>query len=286
MKPLSKEAVPYIFINGQPIKSEAAVTLQANDRIVFGTGSVFLFKHEEKAKSSPVQDTKENPITHEFAMKEKLDFENQAEAERRKAEREAQEAETAKKMQELADKMEAERKAKEAEHAALIAQFEAKMKAMQDEISTKQDDEVEKQKALDREANMRQAMMKQIEEEKVKAQKEEAARLERIQREEANIKNRQAQFSELEKKLSIVLPLINEANLISKELKRDITFQTKMIREMPDTQNLQEARTDVVIKVENREIGYYYQWSVDKFQNRLFMMRELLNQYFEDNVIP
>ena len=105
---------------------------------------------------------------------------------------------------------------------------------------------------------MKIEMQKQLEHERIKAQKEEASRMERIQKEEAAIKKRQAEFSELEKKLSVVLPLVNEANLISKELKRDITFSTKMVREMPDSQNLLEAKTDVIVKVENREVAYYY----------------------------
>lgn len=105
---------------------------------------------------------------------------------------------------------------------------------------------------------MKIEMQKQLEQERIKAQKEEASRMERIQKEEAAIKKRQAEFSELEKKLSVVLPLVNEANLISKELKRDITFSTKMVREMPDSQNLLEAKTDVIVKVENREVAYYY----------------------------
>jgi len=35
-----------------------------------------------------------------------------------------------------------------------------------------------------------------------------------------------------------------------------------------------DARTEVVVRVENFEEGYYYQWDTEKFQNRLFMMRD------------
>jgi hypothetical protein len=75
---------------------------------------------------------------------------------------------------------------------------------------------------------------------------------------------------------------VNEANLISKELKRNITFNTKMIRVMPEFANLVDSRTDILIKVDNGEDNYYYQWDTDKFQNRLELMRDHLNQYFED----
>jgi hypothetical protein len=108
------------------------------------------------------------------------------------------------------------------------------MAAMQAEIDAKKDDEEAKQQALENEAKMRIEMERNLAQEKLKNQKDEADRIERIRREEAAIKKRQAEFSALEKKLAIVLPLVNEGNLIAKELKRDIVFNTKMIRVMND----------------------------------------------------
>lgn len=105
---------------------------------------------------------------------------------------------------------------------------------MQAEIDAKKDDEEAKQQALENEAKMRIEMERNIAQEKLKNQKDEADRIERIRREEAAIKKRQAEFSALEKKLAIVLPLVNEGNLIAKELKRDVVFNTKMIRVMND----------------------------------------------------
>jgi len=54
LKPSCKEAVQYIFINGLPMTSDKAVTLKANDRVIFGTGSVFLFRHEDQASKAEV----------------------------------------------------------------------------------------------------------------------------------------------------------------------------------------------------------------------------------------
>ena len=81
LKPLAKEAAQYIFINGLPLKDDKKVTLVANDRIIFGTGSVFLFRNEDKASKAKIQDTKEKPISHEFAIKEKSDYDNKEMAE-------------------------------------------------------------------------------------------------------------------------------------------------------------------------------------------------------------
>ena len=92
----------------------------------------------------------------------------------------------------------------------------------------------------------------------MKAAKEEAERKERIRREEIAIKNRQVEFTLLEKKLSEVLPMVGEANLIASELKRKIKFNVKMIRVMPEFGTLLDSRTDVVIKVDNDEENYFY----------------------------
>lgn len=160
------------------------------------------------------------------------------------------------------------------------------MKAMEEEINAKRDDEGAKDAALAKESEMRLDMEKQIENEKLKAQREETDRLERIRREEAAIKKRQAEFSELEKKLGLVLPLVHEANLIAKELKRDVNFSTKMTRIVSDYGSLQDARTDCLIRVDNKEEGYYYMWDADKFQNRIIMMRDLLNEFFDSGDLP
>jgi hypothetical protein len=133
---------------------------------------------------------------------------------------------------------------------------------------------------------MRLEMEFKLEQDKLKAAKEEAERKERIRREEIAIKNRQAEFTLLEKKLSEVLPMVSEANLIASELKRRIKFNVKMIRVMPEFGTLMDSRTDVVIKVDNDEENYFYQWDCDKFQNRLIMMRENLNEFFDTGKIP
>ena len=65
--------------------------------------------------------------------------------------------------------------------------------------------------------------------------------------------------------------------MIATELKRDIKFNTKMIRVMPEFGNILDSKTDILIKVDNNEQGYYYQWDTDKFQYRLLIMKDLWN---------
>jgi hypothetical protein len=102
--------VPYIYINGEQLTSNKPVTLKANDRIIFGISSCFLFRNQDKKSEAKIQDTTEDPITQEFAMKEKMDNSDKAEALRKAEEKRIQDEETAKKLKEMNDKMEEERR--------------------------------------------------------------------------------------------------------------------------------------------------------------------------------
>ena len=47
------------------------IVLKPNDRVIFGTSSVFLFRNKDKEDpGQEVIDTPDNPVTYEFAMKE------------------------------------------------------------------------------------------------------------------------------------------------------------------------------------------------------------------------
>lgn len=83
------------------------------------------------------------------------------------------------------------------------------------------------------------------------------------------------------------MPLVNEANLIGAELGRHITFSVKMVREMPEHgTNMSETKTDVMVRSDNKEDGWYCMWDCDKFESRVQMMREVLNEYFDTEVMP
>jgi hypothetical protein len=51
---LSESALPFIFVNGHKLKGMKPVLLEANDRIIFGTGSCFLFRNQDKAQNSKI----------------------------------------------------------------------------------------------------------------------------------------------------------------------------------------------------------------------------------------
>ena len=51
------------------------VTLKPNDRVIFGTSSVFLYRCEQRKGEAAIQD--DGSINFEMAIKEKQDLENE-----------------------------------------------------------------------------------------------------------------------------------------------------------------------------------------------------------------
>jgi len=68
------------MVNTKPI------TLKPNDRIIFGTGSCFLFRNQARdSESGPVKD--DPPISYEFALNEKMQNEEKEEIARKEADK-------------------------------------------------------------------------------------------------------------------------------------------------------------------------------------------------------
>jgi predicted dehydrogenase len=68
---------------------------------------------------------------------------------------------------------------------------------------------------------------------------------------------------------------VAEANLSAKEMKRKVVFKAQLRRLIHDpahlaTQKLVDnSKIEVIVRVENSEAGYFYEWPVNKFDNRL-----------------
>ena len=80
------------------------------------------------------------------------------------------------------------------------------------------------------------------------------------------------------------MPMICEANLIAFELKRNIRFNLKLIRIIPEFGEASDSRTDVIVKVENHEQNYYYLWQSEKFGTRMELIREKLNEFYNNGI--
>ena len=88
------------------------------------------------------------------------------------------------------------------------------------------------------------------------------------------------------------MPLVKEANLCAHELKRNITLSLNPTKQLPDwmgkniSSDLKRADLAWKIQVINHELGMHYSWDEDKFLTRLEVIRDLLNRYFDDGVVP
>lgn len=49
---------------------------------------------------------------------------------------------------------------------------------------------------------------------------------------------------------------------------------------------MKHRRTEIVAKVDNKEDGYSYIWPANKFKNRLYIIRDIVNDYFDTNELP
>lgn len=81
--PHSDEAAKHIYINGEKLTSTSPVNLKPNDRIIFGTSTVLLYRCQQRDSEVTLRDDPANPITYELAMQEKRKIEDAEEEQRR-----------------------------------------------------------------------------------------------------------------------------------------------------------------------------------------------------------
>lgn len=84
--PASQEACQHIYVNGLKLTSTTPVELKPNDRVIFGTGTVLLYRCQLRDAEVELKDDPNNPITYEYAMKEKHSIEEAVEIANKEAE--------------------------------------------------------------------------------------------------------------------------------------------------------------------------------------------------------
>ncbi|EGR27134.1 kinesin motor domain protein [Ichthyophthirius multifiliis] len=107
------------------------------------------------------------------------------------------------------------------------------------------------------------------------------------QQQNAVVKNKFKDKNYLEHKLQKFLPKVLEINLIAKELKRNISLQAKIASDIDNqTSSLESQTSKIQIQVDNRELGQVYIWDQPKFNERYYLIKDLLEKYFETNELP
>ncbi|XP_035212141.1 kinesin-like protein KIF28P [Stegodyphus dumicola] len=81
----------------------------------------------------------------------------------------------------------------------------------------------------------------------------------------------------LNKDLLEVLPGVEEANAISEELDKKVKFEIMLLS--PQWLGKTSGRTEVYVKMRNLETGVEFEWPKDKFLNRMYVMKEMYQNY-------
>jgi len=290
ISPCDRECGEQLYVNGQKIYEKKE--LNHNDRIIIGTNSTFLLKLPGHEDESPNADKlRDEQLDWEFAQSELIALMDE---------------EKKLKLDELAKEREkeVESKIKEIENQYQL------QKSQNDNNINKQKEEYEK-RLLELEEQMKKETEKQkLEIEKREAEKEfkeqmaryEADRLfkekerERMQKEvqeEATLKRfKEQEKIHLEHKLAKHLSQITEINLIAKELNRDVVFSIKLVYNFVSGAELQlfggekSSKTKIQVFVQNKETNHQYVWSLSKFNNRYFMIKDLLEAHYEGGQLP
>lgn len=76
LTPLDPKAIAQIRINGIVFPDMNDKKLLPNDRIGIGPSALFIYKNKKVEHEAIMEDTEENPITHEMAADEVIEAEN------------------------------------------------------------------------------------------------------------------------------------------------------------------------------------------------------------------
>ena len=274
----------FVYQNGTLV--EEKVNLKHLDRIIFGTSAVFLFVNNTKKGDTEII---REDIDYEYCQMELHEMGAggmEGIGGRGQDEEDQFDIEEFKRINKEENERMMQEKIKEA-----TKDYEQKIKDLENETTLLKEkdkgEETEKEKQkediylqyreyiekLEEDLNRKDLL---IEKERNKTISNEAFK--KMKEEEKKVLNR---------KLAKLSPNITELNLTAKELKRNIHFSVHLTYFFIDFHNIsnyhQKKKYRIKIKVDNRELGYSYYWDLEKFANRYFMIKELLEKYFEDN---
>ena len=300
-----------VFVNGELIKEERE--LVHNDRIIIGAHHVFKYIHPLKWTDEEVKQMEDgsfqSPFDWQFAQKELTEkamsslspiIDEKAQKEKEAAEAKMKELEIA--MEEEKKKAEEVSAMKQAEFEKKVAELEAQrlqeMELVKQQIEAEQDAKTQEelQKRLEEQQQQMELEKKQAEElftshqEEMKAKQEELEKELRNQQELTNQLQRKREIENrdkvlLEESLMHTIPMVNEANAMCDELKQTLRFSIKLLARKSVDANAFTEKTEVNVKVVDAKTGVEVFWDQDQFNETLFMMRELYNDYLESGDI-
>ena len=275
-----------VYHNGNLVKDK--VKLRHLDRIIFGTSAVFLMKIPYRSEEA-VKEIREEEIDYEFCQMEL----NQA-----RGDMTGETMGTGGAQQDQFDVEEFMRISKQNNENAMKEKIENATENLKQKIKDLENEttllkEKDQNSKNEKEAQKR-ALLQQYEE-YIETLEKDLNQKDKLIENERNKKMSSATFNKmkaeekkmLNRRLAKLSPNITELNLIAQELRRRMAFSAHLTYFFIDHQNMtnyhQQKKYRIKIKVDNKELGYSYFWDLDKFANRYFMIKELLERYFEDN---
>lgn len=301
------------FVNGKRV--DTPVTLNHNDRLIFGSNHTYLFKKSDSLRNDDddEDESANSEIDYYFAQREFA--EEQGITGMMKTSTTNEELE--KKMREMQEQIQREKEEKE----KAIEEQNRKMKEEQRRLKMEQKRMMEELKRKEREIRENASQLQTTQMEKLKQQQNEElerikASLEQQQKEaEEKVKQQQLEIerkrkeleeetqrqlelaeslkrkrvrdernrSEIEEKLISAIPMVNEANAIAIELGKNVQLEVKLISNLQSTDNTTETvTTDVGVLVHNMDSNRSYIWHYEKFQNRFYLIQDLYQHFLRE----
>ena len=252
----------FLFVNGEPVKSK--ITLKHLDRVIIGTSTLFLFKIPGASSS-----LKEQDIDYEYFIDEKS----------KQDEEEIQKFEDSQPKLDLRASRAMSSFAGQnsyPEGSALNLRASRILSITSNETPNK-DDSHEAVRPEDPESKDLQAEDKPEE-------SKQPSKLEPLEQPASHEEEPVSKKKLLHSKLAKLFPLINEANMLAADLGRHVKCAAKIINILPndvkDEEDLEPEKWDKELKVEviNQDYGLIWYWDPEKFEDRLCMLRELIDE--------
>ena len=261
LEAFDEKSSKFLFVNGKPVTSK--ITLNHLDRIIIGTSTLFLFKIPGASTS-----LKEQDIDYEFFIDEKSK-QDEEEIQKFEDSQPKLDVRASRAMSSFADPN------LYPQGSVLNLRASRIMSITSNETPHKDTHEVAKTEETAEKESSVQENVEKVEQKVIVEHNEPSTSHE----EEPVSKKKQ-----LHAKLAKIFPLINEANMLATDLRRNVKCAAKIINILPndvkDEEDLEPEKWDKELRVEviNQDYGLIWYWDPEKFEDRLCMLRELIDE--------
>ena len=286
------QAAEATFVNGESIENfideDAGYIreLQDWDRIIFGTSSTFLVRLVNESGAIVLNNPDGHRIDWEFCQKEKFNTQEKYMIQIQKQKDEENE----RRFREQEDKLREEMMSTKNNYEKQLQAQQAEYKRIYEELQvTKKDDEKTMQEDQENLLEVEnQQKLFQIQEIYKNKELEFQAFLNVLQKEKETFEKNRLLSNKIENYLFNYYAKVREANLIAKELNRNIEFSpfVKSLN-LLNTLNRKDMSIEhfVNVKVTNKEDGWINYWSLEQFDNRLVLIKDAIDYFFSRNQI-